>query len=484
MTIRIFRDVEEAISREVRRITFFEDRSVAPHTVLGEMFDPFTGELVQLPIEANFYDSSADTKAIHYPHFFVRLLRIQEDRDSGRVVPQYGKTSICPVKTSPKAFEIVLYQSDGVIALAGNTITTTALKIRKVLPGFLLRLINGENVGTYIVDSVVPQSDGNHIITVSSNLIINLPTLLFDVDTRVINFDTPIDIATVKVGDVFVDSASATFNITAIDLEKNSITVDGVGTPSLLATGSITRIGDVFQNADPQLVTFIAMDPSKPVLAPGGQDVYSGNAYVDPSVPLNLIYMVRIDSNERDDHIDVANRMWEEFNPPRTALPTIVRSKASAEQLLTQDIATGGSNTLSVQDNTGFNVTDTVFLFTDLTPTKDEQGNGFQDVFSAKITGLIGTTQIVLDKIIPDSFTVDANTKIVSNAQYWLYMFHLEDHVTRDVEGAQYWVHEFTFIVQVWVDRQGLPVTFDGIVQQIGILGNGVKLDGPTILDC
>ena len=116
MTIRIFRDVEEAISREVRRITFDEDRSVAPHTVLNEMFDPLTGELVALPIEANYYDSSADTKAIHYPHFFVRLMRIQEDKDSGRVVPQYGKSVACQVTTSPKAFETVLYQSDGVIA--------------------------------------------------------------------------------------------------------------------------------------------------------------------------------------------------------------------------------------------------------------------------------------------------------------------------------------------------------------------------------
>jgi hypothetical protein len=32
-------------------------------------------------------------------------------------------------------------------------------------------------------------------------------------------------------------------------------------------------------------------------------------------------------------------------------------------------------------------------------------------------------------------------------------MFHFVDHVTKDVEGSQYWVHEFTFWVQIWIDR-------------------------------
>lgn len=488
MTIRIFRDVEEAISREIRRINFFEQRSVS-HSVLKEMFDPMTGEIVSMPIEPDFYDSSADTRAIHYPHFFVRLMRIREDRESGRVIPQYGNSAVCSINTSPKAYEVVLYQSDGVIALPGNTLTTTALKIRKIQPGFLIRLLNGENVGTYIVDSISPQANGNHIVTVSSTLIDNIPEILFNADTRIINFTKPQDLNTLKVGDVFTDSDGTSFNITAINIPENSLEIDGVAIPVLDEGSNVNRIGDVFENADPQLVSFIVMDPSKPILAPGGGEVYSATSTSNPSVPLDLFYLVRIDSNERDDHIDVANRMWEEFNPPRTGLPTIVRTKASAEQLITLDIPTGGSNVVNVEDNSGFNVNDPIFIFNDLVPTKDEHGQGFQEVFSAKVTGLIGTDQISLDTLVPDTFKATDSTKIVSNAQYWIYMFHLEDHVTRDVEGAQYWVHEFTFWVQVWIDRQGLPIINDpanggGVVQHIGLQGNGVLLDGPTLIEC
>lgn len=481
MTVRILRDVEEAISREVRRITFFEDRSLS-HTVLKEMFDPFTGEVVSIPIEPDFYDSSADTKAIHYPHFFVKLLRINEDRTTGRVIPQYGKSAECQVTTSPKAFEIVLYQSDGVVALPGNLITTSALKIRKAQPGYLLRILTGNNIGTYLVEQVIPKADGNHEIIVSSNLLENLPLSYFNTSTRVLTFAAPVDLNTVAIGDIFVDKDGNNFNILLVDINSGAIEIDGVDTPNLEEGGSVVRVGNVFKNADPQLVSFTVMDPNKPILTPGGQDAYSSTVYRDPAVPLNLYYLIRIDSNERDDHIDVANRMWEEFNPPRTGLPTIVRSASSAEELITQDVE-AGSDTIPVKDNTKFKVNDTVFIFNDLTPTKDVKGRGFQEVFTAKIKELSSTNEIILDKTLPRTFKAEDCSKIVSNAQYWIFMFHLEDHITRDVEGAQYWVHEFTFWVQVWVDRQGEPVEYEGVVQQIGVVGNGMQLDGPTILE-
>lgn len=483
MTVRILRDVEESISREIRRITFFEDRSVAPHTVLKDTFDPLTGELVQLPIEPDFYDSSADTKNIQYPHFFVKLLRMREDRTTGRVIPQYGKTSTCAIETSPKAYEIVLYQSDGQISAPGENLTTSAFQIKKAQVGFFLRILNGNNIGTYIIDSVVPSNTGIHTITVSDSLLEDLPNLIFNSVTRIINFETPVDLNTIKVNDIFTDNSNNTFNIISIDLDRNSIEIDGSTSPDLVEGSKITRTSPVFQNSDSGLLTYMVMDPSKPILNTSGSESYSGNMVFDPSVPLDLFYLVRIDSKERDTHIDVANRMWEEFNPPRTGLPTIVRTASSAEQLLTQDISTGGSNTAIVADNSNYNVNDTVFIFNDLTPTKAVDGRGFQEVFTATITQLVGSTQIILNKTIPDTFKADDNTKIVSNALYLIYMFHLEDHVTRDVEGAQYWVHEFTFWIQIWIDRQGEPVTFDGVVQSIGIDGNGF-LDGPTILDC
>jgi len=119
-------------------------------------------------------------------------------------------------------------------------------------------------------------------------------------------------------------------------------------------------------------------------------------------------------------------------------------------------------------------------VFNKFTPTKDVHGQGFQEVFSAKVIKLIGTTQIVLSQVVPDTFLVKDKTKIVSNTDYKIYMFHLQDHVTKDIEGSQYWSHEFTFWIQVWIDRQGEPLQFDGVIQQI--VTTGENLDDNTVI--
>lgn len=480
MSIRILRDVEEAISREVRRITFHDDRTV-DFRVLKDTFDPITGENVVLPVEANYYDSSADTRQIQYPHIFVKLLRTNEDLTTGRVVSQYGKSITVPVATAPKAFQQILYTSDGLISTPGNTIGTSIFKIKKAIPGYLLRVLSGNNIGTYKIATVVASNLGNHTLTVAPELIEDMPEVGFLADSRVVTFLTLLDINTAKVGDVWTDAANDTWNITAVNPNTASITIDGSGTPNLLAGSKITRTGDIFQSADLTLVKFSIMDPTKPITSTTGCSATSTTQSVDPSIPLNLYYLVRIDSKERATHIDIANRMWEEFNPPRTALPTVVRTKLSADQILTADVASGGSSSLSVKDNLNFNVGDTVFVFDELTPTKESTGLGFQDVFTAKVLSKTGTTEITLSKSIPDTFLVENGARVVSNALYVLHEFHFVDHVTKDIEGAQYWSHEFTFWVQVFVDRQGTP-TQDSVIQKIEISGDDI--DGNVIFEC
>lgn len=472
MTVRIFEDIEEGLSREVRRINFFDNRTV-DRIVLKDTFDPFTGQLVSLPIEANFYAASADTRNIQYPHFFIKLLKIKEDRTTGRNVTQYGKTQVNSILTSPKAFEIVVQSSDGTIPIVGNNLTTSLFQIRKVQPNYLLRIFNGNNIGTYKISSITPSISGNHTITVSNDLVSGLPALSFDTTSRVITFLSPLDISTVKMGDVFIDSLSVSWTISSIDSTNMKITITGVGSPSLLVNGKLSRIGNVFQTTDAGLLSYTIMDPTKPVMSRNMSTcaVYSSAETFDPQIPIDAYYLIRIESKERKTHIDIATRMWEEFNPPRTALPTIVRSKLSAEQLLTVDVTLGGSNTITVKDNTYFNINDSVFIFDDYTPTKAVNGVGFQTVFAAKVINKIGTTQIVLDTIVPDTFLVNNHTKIVSNATYHQYMFHFVDHITKDIEGSQYWSHEFTFWIQTWIDRQGEPTIYDGVVQSIGLIG-------------
>jgi hypothetical protein len=462
---RIFLDIEEALSREVRRISHHEARTV-DKTIMRETFDPFSGEVIMTPVEPEFYDSSADAGVVQYPHFFIRLMKTREDRTSGRVVPQYGKWIQSPVKYSPKAFEIVLH-GGGLVNPVGNDITTPAFQIRKVQVGFLIRMLEGNNIGTYRVASVTYSGTGDHLISVSNTLILNLPAFLFNATTRVITFTDAVDLNTIEVGDNFVDSGSNSFPITAVNAQEGKLTIGGVGTPVLSVGADITRTGNVLQNTDLSLVRYIVMDPSKPVLIAGqcgdvqGSSEFTG---VSPAIPIDAYYLIRIDSKTRENHIDVLNRVWEEFNPPRTALPTIVRSALSADELLTVDITTGGSTIVKVGDNSNFKIGDPVFIIDDLGPSKRTDGEGFNRPFESVVTGLNSTDEVVLEDTVPDTFVVSKSARLISNAEFHLFMFHFVDHVTKDVEGSQYWVHEFTFWVQLWVDRleepsNGAPIT-------------------------
>jgi hypothetical protein len=479
MSVRILRDVEEAISREVRRITFHEDRTL-DFTVLQDTFHPITGEIVKTPIEPNFYDSSADAQHIQYPHFFIKLLKMKEDLTTGRVTPQYGKQCGRPVLTSPKGYSVVIYGQDGLINPVGNILTTSIFQIRKAQVGFLLRLLSGNNIGTYTITAVTVSNIGQHTITVSNDLVTALPAIGFDTVTRIVGFTEIPDLNTVKIGDEFIDSLSVSWPITAVDVNSSTIEIGGTGNPSLALGGKITRIGDVFQAADLSSIKYSVMDPSKPLQISFGAEAYSSGQLYDHEIPLDIYYLIRIDSKERANHIDIANRMWEEFNPPRTSLPVIIRTKLSAEQKLTQDVTSGGSSTIYVADNSNFTVGELVYIFDDFHPTKDAHGNGFEEVFDASIVGKTGIDQLILSKTVPDTFLASNNTKVVSHANYNLCMFHFVDHVTKDVEEAQYWSHEFTFWIQVWIDRQGLPTDYSGVVQKIVTIPE--DLDGNVII--
>jgi hypothetical protein len=459
MTVRIFRDVEEALAREVRRISYHESRTVDT-SVLQDVFDPFTGEIVQIPIEADFYDSSADTKAATHPHFFIRLMKTREDRTSGRGVTQYGKWCQTPVKNAPKAYEMIVGSSDGSIATAGNDLITTIFNIRKVQPGYLLRLLNGNNKGTYTIDSIVVDNLGNHTITVSNDILTNLPSsvISFDTTNTKILFNEGLDVSAILAGDIYTDNSANNFTVVSADSNEGSITIAGLTPPDTDAGALVNRASPVFTLADPSLVRYMVLDPSQPIKtnAPAGEtDATSSVQGVSPQVPLDLFYRIRIDSKEQKEHIHVLNRIWEEFNPPRTALPVVVRSAASAEQAFTVAML-AGETTITVEDNSNFNVNDPVLVFDDLTPGRNSKGE-YGEPFETIITQKIGTNQLILRDPIPQDLNLDTCPKIVSNVTYQLYMFHFVDHATKDVEGSQYWVHEFMFWVQIWIDRLESP---------------------------
>lgn len=485
MSRRIFSDVEEALFRELRRITFHENRTLS-NTVLEETFDPFTGEVVVMPVEPDFYDSSADTGNRNYPHFFVKLITTREDRFTNRVNgAQWGKQFICPNEeiTTPQvvnlAYSNVLDLNSGTIISLGDTLNFNTFKVRKIQVGHLLRLLDGNNKGTYTITSITIDPGGNHTLTVSDTLVSSLPAFTFNSTTRAVTFLESAAISTIKVGDVFEDSLANVYNITAVDFSNVTIEIDGSTTPNSNAGSKVTRTGDIFQSTDPDPICFVVLDPTKP-LTKNGLQVVAGSKRIDGSIPLDMFYLIRIDSKERQSHIEVINRMWEEFNPPRTALPTIIRTKDSAEELLTEDISTGGSTNVKVKDNSKFKINDSVFIFNNITPTKSSSG-GFETPFEANIIDKTGTDTIILDTIVPDTFTIDDCSIIVSNAKFELLMFHFVNHMTKDVEGAQYWVHEFQFWVQASIDRQGEPTVYENNVQYISTPTediNGIEILG------
>lgn len=485
MSRQIFRDIEEALAREVRRITFHNQRTQS-RTVLEDTFDPFTGEIIATNIEPDFYDSSADTNFIQYPNVTIKLLKTLEDTFSDRVEPPYGKYVLTPVATAPRAYEVVIQGQDGSKPSAGNTINVGAFQIRKVQVGQYLRLLSGNNIGTYIVSAVTISSSGPHTITVSNILLQNLSTLLFLATPREVYFTSTVDLNTVKVGDTFVDSLSASFPITSIDLNKNMVVIGGVGSPSLAINAQVTRSGNVFQNTDSSAIAYKVLDPTKPItgnFAGCDQNTTTGTVGLSPQIPINAYYLIRIDSKERQTHIDVLNRVWEEFNPPRTGLPVVIRTSLSFEQPLTMDVTSGGSTTINVKDNSGYNINDPVIIINKFVPTKNDN-HGFSGQFVSKIIGKVSNNQLVLSNTVPDTFTVENEARVVSHASVRILMFNFVDHNTKDIDSAQYWVHEFTFVIELWIDRLEGASDFDGIVQRIGtpiedLQGNVIIDDDP-----
>jgi hypothetical protein len=468
MSRQIFRDIEEALAREVRRITFHNNRTQS-RTVLQDTFDPVTGEIISTNIEADFYDSSAETGFRQYPNFFIKLVKTREDRTTNRVTPPYGKYLVSAVNTAPKAYEIVTQYNDGIINPAGNSIATSHFKLKKVQVGNYIRLLSGNNKGTYIVSAVTINPTAPHSITVSSNLLTSLPAILFQATPREVYFTTPVDLNTVKVGDNFIDSTNTSFSITSVDIQKNMIVIGGVGTPSLLTGGKVSRVGNVFQNTDLSPVSYLVLDPTKPVTTTFSSSCNPATSEVkgvSPQIPIDAYYLIRVDSKERQTHIDVLNRIWEEFNPPRTGLPVIVRTANSYEQLLTVDVPLGGSNTITVKNNANYNINDPVIIFNRFKPTKNNN-HGFDGHLETKIVGKISNNQLVLATTLPDTFKVVDETTIVSNANLQILMFHFVDHITKDIEGAQYWVHEFTFWVQLWVDRLEAESSYNTVITRI-----------------
>ena len=440
--IRIIQDIEEAISREVRRIVFFEarDRGSAG-TSFKEMFDPFTGELKRKPIEPRFYDDAADSLVSTSPRFTLRLLKLYEDLNTKRLLPPYGEEYACPLP-SPGAYAAILSGADAKTTDGGtgSTVEITHRKIREVQPGHAIRLLCSDgNDGTYPIESITLNGNGPHTLHLNHDLISSLPVLKYNKDAGMITFEDYLDLDAVKVGDIIEDINGGTFAITAVNVDNSTL---AVAPGSAIVTGAgakITRTGDVLQYDDAgQDIKYVIIDPSQPVS--GKATKYRRSSQL---IPYTFLYYIKIVSRERDDHIAVAERMMQVFNPPRGVVCVTARSELSTESEFIKDSAEGDS-VVFLKDASRFYTGETIRIFNDLHMGEEV------------VVDSVNTTSnsITLKTPLSKAYTVNSCAKAVSNYDFCQFERDFTNHVTEDKEDEQLWIHRFTFRIEGWVESR------------------------------
>lgn len=443
MSTQILEDIEEAIAREIRRISFSEDR-IRTTTIFKEVFDPFTGELKRKPIEPRFYDDEALPREIAYPQFTISLLKLYEDLDSKRLVPAIGNehTTVLP---GPQAYEVIIGgELDTTNGGSDSDVMLTHLNIKKVSVSHLLRITTGNNKGTYRIDSISLNGNGPHTIVLSNDLLTDLPDFEYSPDTGIVTFRDFVDLSVVKAGDELIDAASNTFVITAVNVTNATL---AIGTGNFVARGTgatIHRIGDVLQGDDagvPQC--YLILDPSKPVANKGTK--YRSESW---AVPYSFLYYIKIVSTERDDHIAIADRMMQVFNPARGALPTIIRCDNAAESLAKKDI-TAGDQILYVENASKFYVNEKLHLFSNV--------DFGEDLVIKSVNPL--SNAITVMNPVTKSYKINDEAQVVSNYEIRFHERDFRNHITEDDSGMQFWVHRFTYRVEAWVDSRIPPYT-------------------------
>lgn len=457
--IQIIEDIEEALTREVKRMVFFDARNRSSiGLTFKEMFDPFTGKLVRKPIEARTHAQEAESLLNTSPRFDLFLLKLYEDLETKRLLPPYGEEFVEPLP-GPGAYEPVFAGNDAKTTDGGtgSTVEINHRKIRRVEEGHGIRLLCSDgNDGTYRIESITLNGNGPHTLTLSNNLIIDIPTIQYDKDAGIITFSPFLDLEVVRVGDLFYDNQNNSFAITAIDVNNSTI---AIAPGSAVATGSggkIYRTGDVLQYDDAGAdIKYVILDLSQPIT-----DKSTKYRKCSQRIPYTFLYYIKIISRERDDHIAIADRMMQVFNPPRGSLCVIARSQTSAETELVKDVDSGNT-VIYVKDASKFYTNDTVRLM-------DSLGIG-EEVTVKSVNHT--SNSITLKSAVVNSYDVDDDGRMVSNYDFCTFERDFTNHQTDDREDEQLWIHRFTFRIEGWIESRIDNCALDASKGGIGTAG-------------
>lgn len=439
--VRIIEDIEEGLSREVRRILIGQQRHAGESGItFREVFDTFTGELVRQPIEPRFYDDTAEAVANVDPRFTLRLLKLYEDLQTNRLLPPYGE-ELTQVISGPGAYKVKFGGEDASTTngSADSTVSITHRKIREIQAGDWIRLLTGTNQGTFRIVSVALNGNGPHTISLDSILINELPAFNYNKNAGVLTFNTFVDFEMVNPGDILTDVISQTFTITGVSASNATITVAPGSSVVNGANATVSRIGPVLQNDDAGVAQcYQILDPNLPIANKGTR--YSKKSQL---IPYTFLYYIKIVSRERDDHIAAASRMMEVFNPPRGMLSTVVRSELSADSALVKDVSTG-AKTIFVENASIFYPNDCIRIL-------DNVSFGEEAIIDS--VNLVSNS-ITLKNATTGNYTLENLGLIVSHTDLWTFERDFMNHQTEDQEGSQLWIHRFTYRVEAWVESR------------------------------
>jgi len=417
---QVIKDLEEALKREISSLSTHH-KVTKTNTSMQTTYDPLSGEAIETPLEPSFYDENSGANAVTYPRVDITFDKIQEDRDSGRMISIWEdrltsyRILIKPNQDRPQVFEQVTSGTDGVNV--GNGLQISSLKLNKISTSNLIKIVSGTNKGTYSIQSLDLL---NKTIVLEPELVSNIQELSYNASTRKLTLLNPTDLFVVRGGDLFEDSLGTQFPIIEVNTKKREIYLGGQGVPDLGIGSKVIRIGDVLRNVDSDPVYYIVMDKDKPLLS----SQYPHNPLTDsyltshPATPFNYYYTIEIKNKNRNAHIETADRMTETVvNRPRRAIEVLLRCPDSAESNIKCGPSNGDGRTVEVESVEHFCINDSVYLANRF---RISENNQIIDIDEAN-------NLLILRNNIPNEFGENNNTVIVSNADLKTWSFYLNE---------------------------------------------------------
>ena len=406
---QVIKDIEEALKREIASITTFH-QDTKTSTTIQSTFDPFTGEAKQAPLRASFYDEGSQSNAVTYPRVDISFEEVREDRESGRMISIWEdffrnhRQIIEPNKNRPRVYEQVAKGRDGVNT--GDGIKIPPLQMNKTQPTFLVKILTGNNVGTYKIDSI---DSNNSKLILDNELVTDIQELAFLEKERKLYLLNPTDIFAVRSGDFFEDANGDQFKIIDVNTKKRELYLSGSNTPDLSIGSKIIRSGDVLRNPDQEDIFYIVMDPSKELFSESRPQVSKTDEYLTshPPTPFNYHYKIEIKNIQREVHTEIAERMTETLmNRPRRAIFILLRTENSAETDIVNGSGCFDGRTIEVEDVDCFCVNDSVFFTNQFSVSENNQ---IVDIDKE-------CNLIYLRNRVPFEFSFNNEARIVSNA--------------------------------------------------------------------